>query len=152
MESQSLADHRLSRCLDVCWEEKLVDWERGEVVVDKWSSSALQSSSPFITADATWRRLRTLNNEKITSFLMRYRLLIHQQSAAKSEHGCHHTYIGQSSVNQKKTKLSSKSVLASTRLEDPSKKGTSPNRRGRPNRHKSFPAPRERGLIQPFFR
>ena len=40
---------------------------------------------------------------------------------------------------------SSKSVLASTRLEDPS------NRRGRPNRHQSLPAPRERGLIQPFF-
>ena len=25
-------------------------------------------------------------------------------------------------------------------------------RRGRPNRHHSIPAPRERGLIQPFFR
>ena len=25
-------------------------------------------------------------------------------------------------------------------------------RRGRPNRHHSMPAPRERGLIQPFFR
>ena len=46
----------------------------------------------------------------------------------------------------------SKSVLASTRLEDPSKKGTSPNRRGRPNRHQSLPAPREKGLIQPNFR
>ena len=34
-------------------------------------------------------------------------------------------------------------VLASTRLEDPSK-------RGRPNRHQSIPAPRERGLIQPM--
>ena len=42
-------------------------------------------------------------------------------------------------------------MLASTRLEDPSKKGTSPNRSGRPNRHQSLPAPRERGLIQPFF-
>ena len=37
-----------------------------------------------------------------------------------------------------------KSVLASTRLEDPS------NRRGRPNRHQSLHAPRERGLIQSF--
>ena len=47
------------------------------------------------------------------------------------------------------THHTSKSVLASTRLEDPSK--TSPNRRGRPNRHQSIPAHRERGLIQPFF-
>ena len=39
----------------------------------------------------------------------------------------------------------SKSVQASTRLDDPS------NRRGRPNRHQPLPAPRERGLIQPFF-
>ena len=39
----------------------------------------------------------------------------------------------------------SKSVLASTRLEDPS------SRRGHPNRHQSLPAPRERGPIQPFF-
>ena len=52
----------------------------------------------------------------------------------------------------KTDKFPSKSVLASTRLEDPSKKGTSPNSRGRPNRHQSLPAPRERGLIQPFFR
>ena len=44
-------------------------------------------------------------------------------------------------------KESSKSVPASTRLEDPSKK----ERRGRPNRHQSIPSPRERGLIQPFF-
>ena len=54
-------------------------------------------------------------------------------------------------MNLKTMKWTSKSVLASTRLEDPSKKGTSPNRRGRPNRHQTLSAPRERGLIQPFF-
>ena len=47
--------------------------------------------------------------------------------------------------------ITSKSVLANTRLENTSKKGTSPNRRGRPNRHQSLPASRQRGLIQPFF-
>ena len=30
--------------------------------------------------------------------------------------------------------------------------GHEKERRGRPNRHHSIPAPRERGLIQPFFR
>ena len=43
--------------------------------------------------------------------------------------------------------FTSKSVLASTRLEDPSKKGATPNGRGRPNQHQTLPAPRERGLI-----
>ena len=44
--------------------------------------------------------------------------------------------------------LSSKSVPASTRLEDPSRKGTTRTAKSAPLN----PCPRERGLIQPFFR
>ena len=77
---------------------------------------------------------------------------LHHLPGAQLWVGSSHVKHNQLLIKQVTTYLPSKSVLASTRLEDPSKKGTSPNRRGRPNRHQSLPAPRERGLIQPFFR